>query len=343
MRCECETSASRLLDASIGQGSELSVRSEGPSLESRIARLGARPYDHRTAIQFSEANEAALGQLERLTLALEEGTASDTRATESITRSSIEQAAQDLDLFVRLGINPPSIDSVGRHNLHVAMLATAVGANMGFDESALTEMGVGCLLHDLGMRKINQSVYRSPRLLSDQEYQQIVEHPIHTLSVLGKHLDRVSFNTRMVAYQMHERCNGSGYPRARGTNQIHQLAKIAAAADVYVALVSRRPHRPAMMPYHAVAHLLVGVKEGLFDSQAVRSLLKTISLFPIGSYVALSDGRVARVLRANPEDYCRPIVEAWRPGQVGDTPHIVALAEHPQLSIVRPLVSLSSK
>ena len=63
-----------------------------------------------------------------------------------------------------------------------------------------------------------------------------------------------------------------------------------------MALVSPRPHRPALLPYHAITKMLLDVKEGLFDSTVVRGLLHTVSLFPIGSFVELSDGRVGKTI-----------------------------------------------
>ncbi len=150
----------------------------------------------------------------------------------------------------------------------------------------------------------------------------------------------MSLTSRMVAYQIHERCNGNGYPRNRQASMIHQAAKVAAVADVYVALVSPRSHRPALMPYYAVEHLIYGVKDGQFDSSAVRALLKTISLFPIGSYIKLSDHRVARVIRANPEHFGRPVVEVWSPDKLDQASEVVDLSENSQIAIQGPVPRL---
>ncbi len=94
------------------------------------------------------------------------------------------------------------------------------------------------------------------------------------------------------------------------------------------------------MPYHAVLHLLQGVREGTFDSLSVRYLLETISLFPLGSFVQLSDGRVGRVLRANKSHYDRPIVEAWKPDQLDKPPEIVDLLRGSHVTVNRALPSL---
>jgi HD-GYP domain-containing protein (c-di-GMP phosphodiesterase class II) len=145
----------------------------------------------------------------------------------------------------------------------------------------------------------------------------------------------------MVAYQMHERCDGSGYPRGCQGGRIHELAKVAAVADVFVALVCPRPHRPGIVPYHAVKKILLDTKDGLFDVKAVRALLKTVSLFPIGSYVALNDGRVGRVVRASGDFYDRPIVEVWRRDDPYHNRSLVDLSQQEELHISSTLAQLS--
>ncbi|HEX4150561.1 MAG TPA: HD domain-containing phosphohydrolase, partial [Pirellulales bacterium] len=112
----------------------------------------------------------------------------------------------------------------------------------------------------------------------------------------------------LIAYQIHERCDGSGYPRRRQVATIHPLARIAAVADVFVALISPRAYRPALMPYYAMEYLLRGAAQGVFDLEAVRGLLTAVSLFPLGSHVMLSDGRTGKVLRSNRAAYNRPIL-----------------------------------
>jgi hypothetical protein len=102
---------------------------------------------------------------------------------------------------------------------------------------------------------------------------------------------------------------------------------------------SPRPHRPGMLPYHAMEKLIRGAREGKFDPESVRAFLHAVSLFPIGSYVEVSDGRIGQVVRANGEDFTRPVVELRRPHATGD-PEVVDLSQWPELKIMRPLSGL---
>ena len=87
--------------------------------------------------------------------------------------------------------------------------------------------------------------------------------------------------------------------------------------------------------------MLNGVREGLFDAAAVRAILQGLSLFPIGSYVQLTDGRVGRVIRSNDAAYTSPVLEAWRREELHLPPEVVNLQES-DLTIARPLASLES-
>lgn len=340
VRCTQETPASREVDSAVASAANLSTQPVGPAFLSRVESHAAESYDPVAMERFNQHYDDSLQQVESLVHLLEQGKSIDVTAPEAITRDALLKATQDLDLFVRMGINPPAGEYPGRHSLHVAMLAASVGANLGWDEKTLTELGVGCLLHDFGMLRVPETCYKTSRVLDDSQFREVILHPLHTFDLLADNLSRVPLASRMVAFQIHERCDGSGYPRNRTAEMIHEAAKVAAVADVYVALVSPRPHRPALMPYYAMEHLLYEVKNGAFDGKAVRALLKTISLFPIGSYLALNDGRVGRVIRANGEHFGRPIIEAWREDQLDLEPVVVDLAQEAEATIRGPLPRL---
>lgn len=318
------------------------THASGPPLLRSINKPSSGPYDPELKADIGMRVDHSMEHVEALVDAIEEGTSVEQGAHEAVARDTLLQAVKDLDLFVRLGVSPGGDGYPGRHSLHVAMLSSAIGATLGWDERTLIDVGVGCLTHDIGMLRVPDRVYTAERSLDEAEFERVASHPLHTFDMMAEHLSAVPLASRMVAYQIHERCNGSGYPRNRRTGLIHEAAKVAAVADVYIALVSPRPHRPGLMPYYAVEHLLYGVRDGLFDSATVRALLTTISLFPIGSCVELSDGRVGRVLRSDPADYSRPVIESWRPGELDAPPEILDLVTEGELRVRRPLTALSN-
>jgi HD-GYP domain-containing protein (c-di-GMP phosphodiesterase class II) len=226
------------------------------------------------------------------------------------------------------------------HSTNVATVAVALGARLGLDATALHDLGIGCLVENVGMSMIEANLYESSEVLTDDQFVEIAKHPLISLDLLYENMKEVPLPIRMIVYQIHERCDGSGYPRGIIGDKIHPLAKIAAVADAYVALVSPRPYRPAMLPYHAMAKMLRDVKAGLYDSQAVRALLNIASLFPVGSYVELNNTFVGKIIRANGTAYDRPIAEVWRRTNLSAAPQVVDLLKETDLKVVKPLTFL---
>ena len=341
------------------------VRSEGSwgvsadSFLHQVERHPGRGYESQRIQQFRDKFQSSLTQTESLFTQLSSGNRVSGNTVLEVSREATLQIANDLDLFVSLGLAPNPDRYPMRHSLQSSMVAMSIGTTLGLSKEELTELGAGCLLHDLGMLRIDQEIYELDRVLDPIEFLEITKHPTYTFELI-QDVNVLSTGSRMVAYQIHERCNGSGYPRKRKKEQIHYLARIAAVADAFVAMISPRPYRPAYLPYHALEEIIRGTRLHLFDPDVVRALLHTVSLFPIGSYVETTDGRVGTVVRANGEEYTRPLVELFAPCQsvkdhmrpvveVYDPNHpeaaheVVDLTQHPELSIKTPLTELPTR
>ncbi|NNJ27015.1 HD-GYP domain-containing protein [Alienimonas chondri] len=226
--------------------------------------------------------------------------------------AALDELAEDRDLFVCIALSPHGGNRLTRHGVHAARLGAAVGAVMGLDRSTLRELMIGILVHDAGMLRIDPAVYETPGPLGKAAFLEITKHPVLVFDAL-KSAREVPARSAFVAYQIHERCDGSGYPRRRTASQMHVLAKVAAVVDSFIALTASRSYRPALAPHHAIRHVLKEAGAGALDAEAVRGLLKAVSLFPLGSRVKLDDGRRGRVVRTT-ADYSRPLLELDPPG-----------------------------
>lgn len=193
------------------------------------------------------------------------------------------------------------------HCVNVSLLSMAVGAHLGLDRTKLLELGTGALLLDVGMLRISDAIRLAPRKLTADERIEVKRHTLYTLDSLQR-IEGLSSVVPFVGYQVHERADGTGYPRGRSGMFIHQYAKIAAVMDVYSAMTRPRPYRPAIPPYLAMRQILAEGSRGKLDRAVIRALLDCLSLFPVGSLVELEGGVRARVMRANPGNHTRPIV-----------------------------------
>jgi HD-GYP domain-containing protein (c-di-GMP phosphodiesterase class II) len=104
-----------------------------------------------------------------------------------------------------------------------------------------------------------------------------------------------------VAFQHHERLDGSGYPRALQGEQILPLARIVAVADTYEAMISDRPFRRGRPPHLAMEELRTHSGH-LFEPHVVRTFVQRMAVYPSATPVLLADGSVGVVVgqTANP-------------------------------------------
>lgn len=260
--------------------------------------------------EFNKQQAQSLAYVETMIDSLLQNDTTCLQIAGDVSGMSLIQIAEDIDLFVTLGTRPCEKTYPGEHCLKTAQLAMAIGTIHGLRHDELIDLGVGCLVHDVGMMMLNKPLWEYERELDAHELLELQKHPIRSLDLV-KDNKHISHQAMAVIYQLHERMDGSGYPRRRKGNQIHHLAKIAAVADSYMAMTSDRPYRKAMLGYNAIEQILHDTSEGRYDQDVVRSFLHTVSLFPLGTYVELTDGRKGRVIRSNRKELTKPVVEVW--------------------------------
>jgi HD-GYP domain-containing protein (c-di-GMP phosphodiesterase class II) len=154
------------------------------------------------------------------------------------------------------------------HCTNVSLYCVMLARELGFSGGELEEIAVGGLLHDLGKLQIDERILTKPGRLDEFEFREIQKHPLTGFRELVTR-DDLSLGQLMMAYQHHERLNGSGYPVACEGDEIHPWAKLCAVVDVYEALTSQRPYRLPMTHKTALAVLEKGIGTE-FDAEMVR-------------------------------------------------------------------------
>lgn len=229
-------------------------------------------------------------------------------------------------------------DFLFQHALNVSLLSMAVAAQLSVRRENLLQIGVGALLQDVGMLKIPDEIRLAPRALTPREREVVALHPLHSLDII-RDLDGVGRLSLLICYQSHERAGGGGYPRRRRSELTHPYARLVGAANAYTAMSSDRPHRAAMSPYEAMETMLREASVDRFDRSVVRTVLDCIALFPLGSLVKLSDGSIAKILRANPALHTKPvIVRVDAQGQIASDE--IDLSEQDDVYVIQALASM---
>jgi len=192
------------------------------------------------------------------------------------------------------------------HSVKSTILAVILGSYLKLPNHRLIELGTAALLHEIGMVKLPPQLYMTNKPLSDQERKAIVTHP-----VLGYNILRglsYPLSVSLAALEHHERENGEGYPRRLTSDKISLYAKIIAVACSYEALTTSRPYKSAKDGYTGMIDLLKNVGKQ-YDDTVVRALVFSLSIYPIGLYVLLSNGKQGQVVDVNPENPRFPVVQ----------------------------------
>jgi len=140
------------------------------------------------------------------------------------------------------------------HSLRVTEMTLALAKAMGMSGQELVQIRRGALLHDIGKMGIPDHILLKPGPLTPEEWAVMKQHPqfayelLAPIAYLRPALD--------IPYCHHEKWDGTGYPRGLRGEQIPLAARIFAIADVWDALRSDRPYRPAWPAQQVRAHML---------------------------------------------------------------------------------------
>ena len=159
----------------------------------------------------------------------------------------------------------------GGHCMRLAEHATGVGRALGVDPDTVRALGIAGYLHDLGKIAVPDRILLKAGPLDGSERAKIREHPDVGADLLGglRSLDVV----RAIVRHHHERMDGSGYPHGLVGAAIPLGARILAVVDVYDALVTARPYKPALAPADAERILRRETDAGAWDPEVVSAFL----------------------------------------------------------------------
>jgi HD-GYP domain-containing protein (c-di-GMP phosphodiesterase class II) len=172
-------------------------------------------------------------------------------------------------------------------------------------ERRVHQLGIGLLLHDIGKIAIPGPILTKPSALNSDEEQLMRTHPDVGAQMLQSNV--YSPLVRAVVREHHERWDGLGYPRGLSGNNISQLARIGAVADVYDAVTSHRPYSPAK-PAHIGVDVILSGRGTAFDPEVVDLFRRVVLPYPVGTELVLADGTIGVVASVESGDPHRPVV-----------------------------------
>jgi putative nucleotidyltransferase with HDIG domain len=195
------------------------------------------------------------------------------------------------------------------HSVAVCALMIALGRQLGLDEETNRKLGIAGLLHDLGKARIPLEILNKPGKLTDEEFRIMMRHPEegHKLLLETQGVDDIVFD---VVLHHHEKTDSSGYPGRFKEGEISLYAKMGAVCDVYDAITSKRPYKAGWDPAESLRKMAEW-SNGHFDPTIFQAFVKSLGIYPIGSLLRLSSGRLAVVVAQSPDSLLTPRVKVF--------------------------------
>lgn len=192
------------------------------------------------------------------------------------------------------------------HSMRTTVLAIVIGMQLNMPYEKLIELGVASVLHEIGQIRIPPQLYMNEKPLTPSEKAQMATH-----TVIGYNIVKQAgfpLTIQLGVLDHHERETGTGYPRHLTGASISTYAKIIAVACSYEAITAPRHYKDAKTTYEGMVEMLKNSNH-LYDDTVVKALLYSVSLFPIGAYVYLANGKVGQVVDVSPSSPKNPIVK----------------------------------
>jgi HD-GYP domain-containing protein (c-di-GMP phosphodiesterase class II) len=212
------------------------------------------------------------------------------------------------------------------HAVNVCIVALMIATEMGFNRVELAKLGIGAMLHDMGMLFCDRKDGRKLNLYNPQDSELIKNHPRVGYELLKKKTE-LNFLSAHVALQHHEREDGSGYPRGLTSKRIHRFAKVIAVADDFDTMVYRGYYK-GMSPNQVIQELKTKAMVK-YDKTVMDSFLRIMAPYPEGSVLGLSDGDTV-VVEFVSRFECRVKVIQGR--EIGKTYN---LYQYPKITVVK--------
>jgi HD-GYP domain-containing protein (c-di-GMP phosphodiesterase class II) len=264
-----------------------------------------------------------------------------------IARLLIERYAHSTALLETAMTYHDPADLAVSHAVNVAAYALKMGLDAGLADREVEELVAAGLLHDIGFGAVPvfhrdqtelMAYEQDPgTVLAEEDHRQVHQHPRIGAEALRPDTAEAVRIAGLIL-QHHEKDDGSGYPGGLLADQRNRAARILSILDSYEALIHPRPFRDALVPPLGI-EILKGTQGGGFAPDLLRELLGSLTLFPVGHFVELSSGEIARVKATHREHPLRPDVEVFvdARGKQLDPPRPMTLREDRMIGVVRVL------
>lgn len=279
--------------------------SQDNQLESKKSSLTREKQQAQAKVILTEAKDL----IRKVLSETFEGKAIEVAPFGALADSMIESALLDADALKCMSALRSKDAYLLEHSVNVAFLLVTFGKYLQLDRSMLREMAIGGILHDIGKIKVDNKVLHKPGKLTPEEFEHMKPHQVFALDIMNE-AKGLSQMSKDICLMHHEKLDGRGYPRGLKGDEIPLHGRMSCIVDIFDALTATRCYKEAMSPA-AAFKILLSLTPFHLDQELVYEFIRCIGVYPVGSLVELSDGRVGIVWTSKDRDALHPIVKCF--------------------------------
>lgn len=235
---------------------------------------------------------------------LKNGQSPDFDALHTLSQEIIDSVFDNTDALACLVMLKESNDYLVEHSLNCSILMSIFAKYKGFSQAEIEDLTLSGLLMDCGMALLPKELYDNSAPLSEADRTLLRTHVDIGYEIAERFSDVPPMVLDVIANHQ-ERVDGSGYPKKRSIDDLSIYAQMAAIVDCYEIMLSNRQCSPSTCSQESLELLQA---DPAHNAELVNEFILAIGLYPVGSLVHLTSGKLAIVVKRNNKYPLKPTV-----------------------------------